>query len=212
MGGHDDPRPFRRLGVDHLPHPPARKGVQSARGFFQDQHGRICDDRDREGQRLPPARRQEFHLPVAVGAELERFHDAVLPLGNVLLPQAVEGGVEADVFVDGQLLDQRKSLAHIAGPAGDRDLSAVRADQVADHPDQCGLACAVGAQQAEDLAAGQVQRHVVHGEEFAETLAHMADFHQAHRRFPLPDRVSIKMSSMPGSTGVGTCPHRGVPA
>ena len=48
-------------------------------------------------------------------------------------------------------------------------------------------------------------------EELAETLAHMADLHQFHRPFLPPDRVSMKMSSMPGSTRLGVRPHRGAP-
>ncbi len=106
--------------------------------------------------------------------------------GELLGGEVVDAGVEAQVLVDRQVLEQRELLAHVAdaalGPLGvgddvlaqDADAAGLRGDRAGEHADGRGLAAAVRAEEPEDLASGDVEVDAVHGGEVAETLGEAA--------------------------------------
>src|SRR5438034_1328345 len=68
---------------------------------------------------------------------------------------------------------RRHRLAHHVSPEH-LDGTLVRADQSGEHADGGGLACPVGAEQADDLAFGDLEVYAVDGDVVAEALAHAA--------------------------------------
>ena len=90
---------------------------------------------------------------------LERALDRLAALRHGVDPRD-----EVEVLLDGQVLVQAEALGHVADLALDRRglaqdveaeagaAAAVRRQQAAEHPDRGGLAAAVGAEEAEDLA------------------------------------------------------------
>jgi hypothetical protein len=95
---------------------------------------------------------------------------------------AVELGVNAHVFLGGQievrghrLRDDTDDFADLVGiaddiVAGDARESGGRGDERGEHAQQRGLAGAVGAEQAEDLAVAHSEAQAVDGAEIAEAL------------------------------------------
>src|SRR5205085_374070 len=102
------------------------------------------------------------------------------PIADVAIAEIVDAAVQTDVLADGEILVQREALAHVADVAldalrvardvvaGDRRPATRRRQQPGEHPDRRRLACAVGAEEAEHLAALDVERHAIHGREAAE--------------------------------------------
>jgi hypothetical protein len=103
--------------------------------------------------------------------------------------QAVDAAEEAQVLPDREVVVEAEALAHVAdlplhalGVAGD-----VRAEhepgagagleQAAQHPDRRGLARAVCAEEAEDLALTDRERDAVDRREGAEALGELPDLH-----------------------------------
>ena len=62
--------------------------------------------------------------------------------------------------------------------------------QAAEHADRRGLAGAVAAEEAEDLAGADVERHVVDGDEAAESAREVPDFDRVHRPIALSSCAS----------------------
>ena len=101
--------------------------------------------------------------------------------------QAVEAGDEVEVLLDGQVLVERELLGHVADPVLDGPalgaevvaehlaLALVEGEQAAHHADRRGLARAVRAEEADDLAAVDGHRHVVDDGAAAEALGQVAD-------------------------------------
>jgi hypothetical protein len=111
--------------------------------------------------------------------------------------QAVDAGKERDVLVHGQPFIEREALRHVADApldafrvaadvdAADDGRSGCRREQSAQHPDRGGLAGAVAAKEAEDLAGTHLERHVVDGKEVAETAGQVLDVDCRRRRHRL---------------------------
>jgi hypothetical protein len=82
---------------------------------------------------------------------------------------AEQVGIERHVFVDGEIDVEAEALGHVADGvfdglgilghvmARDPGLALARIEQTAQHPQRGGLARAIGADQSEDLAAGDLQ-------------------------------------------------------
>ena len=102
-------------------------------------------------------------------------------------PQAVDAAEEAQVLGDGEVVVEAEALAHVPDPPLHalgvlRDVHAEheagaggRPEQPAQHADRRGLAGAVRAEEAEDLALVHGERDPVHGLEGPEVLAQLAD-------------------------------------
>ena len=133
-----------------------------------------------EGEALAPAAgkiaRERRFAPVQAG----HVEDELPPCRQPLAGEAVDSAEELDVLVDRQQLVERELLRHVADAAFDafrilRDVDAAdergaagRPQQAAQHADGGGLARAVGAQEAEDLARLDAEGQVVHGDEVTE--------------------------------------------
>src|SRR6185503_12099397 len=101
--------------------------------------------------------------------------------------EPVDAAEELDVLIDGQQLVEREALRHVADAplhslwilrhvhAADGGGPRRRLEQPAQHADRRRLAGAVAAQEAEYLAAADVEGHVVHGDELAEAPRQPAD-------------------------------------
>ena len=97
-----------------------------------------------------------------------------------LAPDPVGPGPETEVFVYRQVGVERKLLRHVADTgldfgrlggdveAGHRAAARGRFQETAEHTDDGGFACAVGAEKTEDLSRGDIKGHTVHGYELAE--------------------------------------------
>ena len=172
--------------VEQVPEVAARHRVDAARGFVEEEQLGLVDGGGAEREALLPADRQVRGQLVLAAHEVRHLeHVGALP-GELLGGQVVDAGVEAQVLVDGQVLEQRELLAHVAdaalGPLGvgddvlaeDADAARLRGDRAGEHADRRGLAAAVGAEEAEDLAASHVEVDAVDGGEVAEALGQAA--------------------------------------
>src|SRR5262249_50456224 len=121
-----------------------------------------------------------------VRAELEGVHHAVdrrPPPGS---GEAVDAGEEVEVLAGAEVAVERELLGHVAEPgagrpagpgegrAGDPRGTLRWLQQAAEHLERRGLPRAVGAEQAEDLAATDTEADVVGGRERAEPLRQVA--------------------------------------
>ncbi len=123
---------------------------------------------ERAGELVPTLRQPEVH---------KRLLDLLLPVGH-----AVHACDEAQVLANGEILPERETLRHVAGVTLDLlglandvvaetgALAAVGREQSAEHADGGGLAAAVGAEKAEDLAAPYRKRKVLDDVVLAEVL------------------------------------------
>ena len=113
----------------------------------------------------------------------QRLADApvLLGLADLGLAQAV-ADVAGDVHVreEGVVLEDRVDVALVGRDAGDRlageqDLALGRLLEAGDHPQRRRLAAARRPEQAVERAAGDAQRHPVHGRHVAEALRDLED-------------------------------------
>ena len=115
-------------------------------------------------------------MPRAVEPDqLEQLVDAG---GNLVGGRAEQLRRDADIVGDAHMRKQPAVLEHIADAAPqqnrigradvlalDRDAAAVGIDQPVGEPEQRGLAGAGAADDGEELALGDLKRHVVHGDD-----------------------------------------------
>src|SRR5262249_6074122 len=116
---------------------------------------------------------------------------------------------EIEVLADAQVLPEAEALRHVADLALDpfavadhveakaRPAAVVGAQQPAQHPDESGLAAAVRAEEAADLAAPHLQVDVIDDDAAAEALRHplhvdreLAVFHGRSRSERDVDRLA----------------------
>ena len=186
--GHDDQRGAAALGLD-------QQVVDLLGGDRIEAGARLVDEQDRRVERHGP--RQSGAL-LHAARQIAR-HLVVVPFqsdGGELLPGALADlavgpvGVAAhrkrDVVADRHRIEQRRVLkqeshvlAHVPqlapGQRGDvalldEHLAAVRLHQADDVPQRDALAGAAASEQAEGLALGDVERHLVEHGERAEAL------------------------------------------
>jgi hypothetical protein len=103
---------------------------------------------------------------------------------------AVDTRDEGEIFADRQFFVQRETLRHVTDTPLDRRrvrddvqpetgaASGVRCQQAAEHSDRRRLARAVGTDHAEDLAASDFQRQILHRHPCAESLAETDDLYR----------------------------------
>src|SRR5216683_3730145 len=103
-----------------------------------------------------------------------------------MLAHAVDAGDEIEVLEHGEILVETEPLGHVADLAADpRSVAddvhaeagpgaAIRRQQAAEQPDRRRLAAAIGAEEAADLATGDLQVEVLDDLARAETLAQAA--------------------------------------
>ena len=151
--------------------------------LVQDQHLGAMLDRDRQLQALTNAERQAFRLDVGHLAEpepVEHFVDALAARGDREIEQL---GVELEVLPDRELAIEREGLRHVADATAHLDVFCPadglaeqlgrafgRRQKAGQHLHGGGLAAAVRAEKAEDLALLDFEAHVIDRDELVEPL------------------------------------------
>src|SRR5580693_4868533 len=125
---------------------------------------------------LPPARERACELPTTLG-QAHALEEGVDARTAPLEGHPVDARIKPQVLEDAEILVEAKALGHIADVLLDalglaHDIvsnhgAAARGgvEDPAKHPNGGRLACAVWAEDAEDLAAADIQRYVTHGDE-----------------------------------------------
>src|SRR5690606_4617114 len=156
--------------LDEVPGGAARRGVEPGGELVEHGHLRPADECEGDGQALLLTARQLAELLVAVRGEVEEVQE----LGGVGL-LGVERAEDVERLTDGDLVVERGLLELDADVLADgpgvrlrvapeeAHRAAVRAAQAGEALDRGGLARAVGAEDAEDLAAGDVEADVGDG-------------------------------------------------
>mmetsp|Transcript_1013 Transcript_1013/g.2513 ORF Transcript_1013/g.2513 Transcript_1013/m.2513 type:complete len:443 (-) Transcript_1013:3285-4613(-) len=168
----------------------AHLGIQRTEGFVQQQHARL--HREGTGQRDALALaagelwRETVGQPVELH-ELQQLDDALLDLGlGQALLARLDAQPERDVVEHRHVTEQRVMLEHEADLAlahmgvgrvlaVQQHPAAVGLLQAGDDAQQRGLAAARGAEQRDQLAAGEFQADVTEGGEVAEALVDVFD-------------------------------------
>jgi hypothetical protein len=181
VGGDEDGHPVLARQVEHqLPETIARHRVDPRGGLVEDQDLRLVDHRHGQRQALANAQRQALGEHVHDRAEVEaagHLGDAGIdPRGR----HVEQPGVQHQVLPYRQLAIQGKGLGHVANPlarghvarvdrlAEQQGLAGAGRQQAGEHLHGGALAAAVGAEEAEDLAAADAERHRVDRDEVAE--------------------------------------------
>lgn len=160
--GDDDGYALRLQPFQHVPELTARHGVNAGGRLVEEQHPRGMYQGARQGQFLLHAARE-----LACPSGLERLNLAV-DVGHevvVLFDGGVEDcGEKPQVLLDREVLVEREAARHIAYEAAyllviahnieaiDSGFSAVGSQQGGQYAEERGLACAVGADDAVDVA------------------------------------------------------------
>ncbi len=160
--------------------------VERAERFVEQQQFGALGQRARQGDALPLAARQLVRAALAVLLqfhEIEQFRHPVADFGagQVVALQAI-----GDVLLHAHMREQRIGLEHhIDGAVVGRNVRHVlavdfngargRAFETRQHAQQGRFARARSAEQAEELALVDVERHVGHGRDVTELLGDVAD-------------------------------------
>ncbi len=170
----------RRQFVQLLPEVAPRGRIHARGGFVQQQQPWLVQQAGRQRQALLPAAGQRSRQLFGAALQAQVFQCAfhgVLAVGH-----AIHARHEIQVLSYGQVVPVGELLRHVAHVPLDlfavaQDVVAqagaaagVRCQQAAHQADRRGLAAAVGAQEAEDLAFAHLQRHVVDDVLVAEAL------------------------------------------
>ena len=175
MGRYDDGRAFRGARHDHLLDVADPERVEPRQRLVEDQRRRVVQEPARQSELLPHAARQlAGHRPFLS----PQFHDVEqlarlsLDIGDTVQPRD-----ETQVLDDGQVLeqlwlvgDERQATLRLDRVrddivAVDRDGAGARRLDAHDAPERGRLAGAVGANQADDLAALYAKRQAADGGE-----------------------------------------------
>ena len=187
MGGDEDGHAVAAREIDQaLPEGVARDGIDAGGRLVEDQDVGRMDHRHGERQALADAERQGVGQgAVDVGEVEARQHIGDTgrdPVGG----HGEEAGVQVEVLPNRQLAVEREGLRHVADAAAhihvlgvDRVAEEVRRalaclQKACQHLHRRGLAAAVGAEEAEDLALVDAEADVLHGGEIAEAFRQVA--------------------------------------
>ena len=181
VGGDEDGHPVLPGQVhQQIPEAVARPRVHTGGGLIQDQQLRFVHHRHRQGQALAHPQGQ------GAGGVVEHVFQAKLPgqagdaLGDLCRRQVKQAGVQLEVLAHAQFAVEGEGLRHVADASAGGQVLRVQwlaeqrhralggGEQAGEHLHGGGLAAAVGAQEAEDLALGDGEADVPHGGEVAE--------------------------------------------
>ncbi len=179
--------------------------VERGERLVEQQHARTLDQRARQRHPLALAAGQLVRLARGETFELDqRQHlgDARRDLG---LGQSILLEPERDIALDGQVRKQRVALEHHVDrpPIGrhrrdivpvEQDAARIRRLEAGEQAQQRGLAAARGAEQREEFALENVERHGVDRGRAGEPFAHALEPHQRPRRRVAPGRESSARS------------------
>ena len=170
--------------------------VERRERLIEQQQLGALDQRARQRHALALPAGQLVRLARPVAAHLHDVEDLAHLAADGVAPEPLLLETEGHVLLHAHVREQRVGLEHHVDRtlvrrdcahvhAVDIDAARTRALEARQHPQQRGLARSRAAEQAEDLAAPDVERHLVHGREVAELLGDAGP--GARRR---PDRDS----------------------
>ena len=226
VGGDEDRHAVLARQVDdQLPEVVARHRVHARGGFVEDQHVGAVEDGDGQLQALAYAQRQR------VGQRLHHRHqiETLGEFGNagvaLVVRQVEQARVKLQVAPHRQFAIQGESLGHVAHAAAGVDVAGVEHfaqqaglatagwQQAGEHLHGGRLAAAVGAEEAENLPAPNLQIDVVHGDEIANAHLQVVglDHHLARsERRDVQRRVlAPALGWQQGEKGFFQCPGAG---
>ena len=181
MGGDQHGHPLVGQAVDLGPELAPGERVHARGGLVEKEHLGFVHERHRQGEPLLVAERQGLAVGCGIGLQVEGGEGPVDLAAAAAAAQAVGAAEETQVLEHGQVAVQGKTLGHVADARPGRGRGGAQVEpghgavaagdgqQAAEHAEGGGLAGAVGAEQAEDLAAPHPEAHPVHGREAAET-------------------------------------------
>src|SRR6266404_64088 len=154
-------------------------GVQAVARLVEDQQLGVRQQRLGQGQPRPHSVRVGPHFGMLAPAEADPFNDLLnawtrsgsgVGAEDFEISQPAEIVVKSRAFKDGSDLLQGLSAVGRDIKAADFDFAARRPDLAQHHADSGAFPSAVVAEQTVNLARGDLQGQVVHGQELAETL------------------------------------------
>jgi len=183
MGGQEDGDPPIAQAVDQLPDLPRRHRVEARGRLVEEEHPRVGKEGSRQGDPLAEALGEGAGpVPEAPGHadRVERGQD---PLTGIPRRDAVQTREVLEVVEDGQPEVEPRRFGHDGdlvpdlgarlfrhGDPGDLRGARCGSDEGRQHPHRCGLACAVGTEEAEHLSHRHVEGDVLDGASGAEPL------------------------------------------
>ena len=182
--GHEDRDLLALLQLgDVAPDRAARLRVEADRRLVEEEHARRVQEAARDLQAPAHAAGEGHHRRVAALPQPDHLEHLAHAVGDERGVDAVELGVQAQVLLGGQVAVERRVLedeADVAADvvalahdvvAGDARAARGRARERAEHVDRRRLAGAVGAEEPEDLAGGDLEAHAAHRLDLVEGLA-----------------------------------------
>ena len=180
MGGDEKGDPLAGEEENEVPEGAAGDGVDAGGGFIEEDDFGGVDDGAGEGEALFPAAGELAGAAVEVGGDGGEGDDIGEAAGVAVGGEAVDSGVEFDVFADGEVFVEAEALGHVTDALA--DLGGVLADveieemtgaggdfdEAAEGLDDGRFAGSVRAEKAEDFAAFDGEGHFVDGGEVAE--------------------------------------------
>jgi hypothetical protein len=152
--------------VQHLPDCDAGDGIETGCGLVEKKDMRIVDQAAGDFNAAAHSSGECFDRLIAPLAQVDGFQH----INNILFAlgpgDAIELGVDAQVFSDGEVGIAGESLGNDADPAADRvrlfshvvtfnqGAPSCDRDEGGHHADERAFACAIGAEQTEDFAVG----------------------------------------------------------
>ncbi len=167
---------------DHAPSVPTGGGIEAGGGFVEEQEIRVAGEADSDVEATLLTAREFLDAGLAVGAEAGGLeHVFEVHRVGVVATIEVDGLFHVEVGLDaGGLEDDADALAEgglLAGRvvAEDADFAGGPGEIAFEDFDGCGLAGAVGAEEGEDLACGDLEVDAANGVNVAEGLTEAAD-------------------------------------
>ena len=186
---HEDRDALLARKIDQeLPEAVAGDRIDARRRLVQNQDLRLVQNGDGQGKPLAQAHRQILGQRIEMRAEAESLDQLLDARLRLLRREVIEARVQGQVLAHAQLAVERERLRHVAevlanlhasgfdGAAEERRGPFGGRQEPGQHLHGRGLAAAVGAEEAEDLAALDRQRDVVDGGEAAEAARQAVGF------------------------------------
>jgi hypothetical protein len=186
--GDDDGHALVEELVQQVPELAAADGVDAVGRLVEQQHARLVQERAGEGELLVHAAGQRVGAAVAEAGQARDVEKALLAGAHRGGGQAEEVAEKPEVLVDAEVAVEAVLLGHVAegfeglGGAGRDELAAdeggagVGDQEAREHADGGGLAGAVGAHEAVELARAEREGQTAHGRGVAEAAREGAGF------------------------------------
>ena len=164
MGGDEDGDALADEAVDMRPEFAPGDRIDARGRLVEEQGVGLVHHRAGEREALLEAERQVLGVGVQIVLEVERLDHRRDLVALARAAEPIDAGEEFQILPDAEIAIEREFLRHVAEPvarvrrgaaqveAGDAALAAGRLEQAAQHFEGGGLARAVRAEQAEDLA------------------------------------------------------------